>query len=108
MQAWAEFYCNRCQQQHRIAFNIIAYRHYNAQHNQCPEGWQPPNGVVCIHDYAVRVSHGRRPYPKRGRMSSIYARQDCTVNTMLKWLRKYILEHYNVEEKSLKVEIDFR
>ena len=111
MQVWAEFYCDRCQEQHRIAFNIVAYRHYIAQHRPCPEGWQPPGGVVCIHDYAIRVhrarTRGRRSYTKKGRISSIYAGPDCTVNTMMKWIRAYVLEHYNVAEGSLRVEIDF-
>ena len=117
MRAWVEFYCTRCTEIHRLAFKIVAYIHYIAQHYKCPEGWQPKDASVCIHDYAIRVAkegkHRPREYQKGTRKyrkslkSTVYCPKETTTKTILEHLKQYIIEYYRAEPDTVNIEVDF-
>ena len=106
MHAWAEFYCNRCDSLHRVAFKIVAYTKYY-QHQPCQEGWQPKDGQVCIHDFAYREARGIKKRWGGTLKSTIYCKPNTTTKTICDSLRKYIIEYYHAWAETLKVEVDF-
>ena len=119
MHAWVEFYCTRCSELHRLAFKIVPYIHYTAQHYKCPEGWQPKDGSVCIHDYAIRVAKEGKPHGKVARQyqkgrryrkslkSTVYCPKETTTKTILEHLKQYIIEYYRAEPDTVNIEVDF-
>lgn len=105
MQVWVEFYTKRAIHLNRVAFNMKAYANYRGQHYKCPEGWQPKNAEICIHDYAYRVAKGiQKRSPIR---STIYCDTETTINTITKFLKEYIAEFYGARPETIKAEVDF-